>query len=59
MSDNPLEEIAYLPVEGGVLEAIHVPSRYAFHSDYRVRAAYHFGVLRAAREAAAREGYVL
>lgn len=58
-ADSPLEEIAYLPVVGGVLEAVHVPSGYALHPDPRVRAAYHFGVLRAARRRAVIEGYVL
>lgn len=58
---SPLEEISFIFVSrddyAGALEAVHIPSEYAFHEDSRVRAAYHFGVCRAAYAAAAREGY--
>ena len=58
---SPLEEISYIFVSRddyeGCLEAIHIPNRFATHENPQVRAAYHFGVCRAAYEAAAREGY--
>ena len=65
MADSPLEEIAYIRVmkdgQDGLLEAVHMPYRnpWASHPNSQVRAAYHFGVCRAAYAAAAREGYVV
>jgi hypothetical protein len=58
-ADNPLEEISFLRVHDGWLEAVFVPNEYALHPDERVRAAFHFGVLKAARRRAVIEGYVL